>query len=150
MSSQDGKTNRLRQQRCLNSSPERVQDPLFQTHPFFDPGDLVQVKYEMLRRVLQEGHSVHETARAFGISRPTWYRAAKDFESGGMSALIPDRPGPRRAHKLDDAAIAALHEARQQQPTITIPQLVTLLQERFGFTVHRRTIERALAQAKIK
>ena len=45
------KIKTLRQQGVLNSHPEAVTDPLFQTADFFDPQDLLQVKYEMLRRV---------------------------------------------------------------------------------------------------
>ena len=47
----DPKSLALRQQGCLNPHPERVSDELFQTREFFDARDLVQVKYEMLRRV---------------------------------------------------------------------------------------------------
>ncbi len=148
MAPHDDKARSLRQHGCLNPHPDRVRDPLFGTHPFFDPRDLVQVKYEMLRRVLKEGLSVQDSARTFGFSRPTWYQAARNFESGGLSALVPDRPGPRRAHKLGNAVVAALIEARQHQPAITTGKLVALVQDRFGLTVHRRSIERALARVK--
>jgi hypothetical protein len=39
------------------------------SHEFFDPRDLVQVKYEMLRRVRIDGASVSQAARDFGFSR---------------------------------------------------------------------------------
>ena len=51
----DPKTIALRQQGCLNPHPERITDELFQTREFFDARDLVQVKYEMPRRVEAEG-----------------------------------------------------------------------------------------------
>jgi hypothetical protein len=35
------------------------------------PRDLVQVKYEMLRRVRVDGHSVSQSATGFGLSRPS-------------------------------------------------------------------------------
>ena len=41
----------LRRHGCLHRHPERVRDERFINHEFFDPEDLVQVKYEMLRRV---------------------------------------------------------------------------------------------------
>lgn len=41
----DGKKEALRKQGALNPKPEQVTDPLFQQDPFFDPRDLVQVKY---------------------------------------------------------------------------------------------------------
>ena len=48
------KTDALRKEGTLNSSPEKVRDPKFREGEFFDPRDLIQVKYEMLRRVLVE------------------------------------------------------------------------------------------------
>ena len=50
----DSKGESLRQQGVLNPHPEKVADPLFHDSEFFDPRDLVQVKYEMLRRVRVE------------------------------------------------------------------------------------------------
>ena len=53
----DGKTESLKKYGALNPHPEKVAEKMF-TDPaldFFDPRDLVQVKYEMLRTVEQEG-----------------------------------------------------------------------------------------------
>ena len=46
-----GKRKLLQQQGVLNPNAAQVKDPLFQSSDFFDAEDLVQVKYEMLRRV---------------------------------------------------------------------------------------------------
>jgi hypothetical protein len=46
----DPKEAALRQARCLNPHPEHVRDPAFLASEFFDARDLVQVKYEMVRR----------------------------------------------------------------------------------------------------
>lgn len=150
MSQERDKSEHLRKRGTLNRHPERVRDPLFLSEPFFDPHDLVQVRYEMLRRVDREGMSISQSARAFGVSRPTWYQAAKAFKDGGLPALVPDRPGPRRAHKLDDDVLQALIEARQATPDITTSALVELVHTRFGRSVHRRSIERALKRAQKK
>ena len=45
----DGKTRALAASRTLNPHPEKVTDPAFGPGGFFDPADLVQVKYEMVR-----------------------------------------------------------------------------------------------------
>ena len=50
---QDPKLQSLRQQGALNPRPQQVTDELFTGSDFFDARDLVQVKYEMLRRVSQ-------------------------------------------------------------------------------------------------
>ena len=65
--------------------------------PFFDPEDLVQVKYEMLRRVREEGAAVTQASAAFGFSRPSFYAAQAAFQEAGLPGLVPQRPGPRRA-----------------------------------------------------
>ena len=71
----DSKGESLRHQGVLNPHPQKVADPLFLRGEFFDPRDLVQVKYEMLRRVRVEGASVTEVTLAFGFSRPVFYQA---------------------------------------------------------------------------
>ena len=45
------KVKALLEEGTLNPNPGKVHDPKFQENEFFDPRDLVQVKYEMLRRV---------------------------------------------------------------------------------------------------
>jgi hypothetical protein len=57
------------------SHPQDVTHPRFQASAFFDPDDLLQVKYEMLREVRMEQRPVAQTAREFGLSRPSFYQA---------------------------------------------------------------------------
>jgi len=145
----DPKAESLRQRGCLHPHPEKVTDELFTASEFFDRRDLLQAKYEMLRRVLVDGHSVSQSAAGFGLSRPAYYQAQKAYESGGLPALLPKKPGPRQAHKLSEEVVEALRAALAAQPALSSQALVRLVQERFGLSVHRRSIERALvAQEK--
>ena len=96
----DPKLAALRQQGCLNPNPHKVVDPLFASSDFFDPRDLVQVKYEMVRRVRVDGQPVSHSAVAYGFSRPAFYQAQTVLDHGGLAALVPRKPGPRRSHKL--------------------------------------------------
>jgi hypothetical protein len=57
------KSENLIQKGTLNERPQVVLDELFGGGSFFDPCDMVQVKYEMLRRVAN-GQSVAEAIRA--------------------------------------------------------------------------------------
>ena len=147
-SASDDKVRALRQYNSLNPHPERVRDESFLSNTFFDPRDLVQVKYEMLRRVREDGLTVSESAARFGMSRPTWYQAQRAWQAGGLPALLPDKRGPRRAHKLSDEVVEAIQTAKSEQPHLTTANLIALLRDRFGLTVHRRSIERALARQK--
>jgi transposase len=144
---EDEKRAALRARHALHPHPEAVTDPLFVAgDPFFDARDLVQVKYEMLRRVQHEGASVTSAAQAFGLSRPAFYAAQRAWEQGGLPALVPARPGPRRAHKLGEEVVAYLVRARAADPQVRADELAQQVQARFGLQVHPRSIERALAR----
>ena len=144
----DDKTRILREHGCLHTRPERVRDERFLSNAFFDPRDLLQVKYEMLRRVREEGASVSAAAASFGLSRPTFYAAQRAYEAGGLPALVPSRPGPRRAHKLGPEIVEAVRVAHRQRPAPSSRELVEMVRERFGLSVHRRSIERVVARPK--
>ena len=146
----DGKTETLRAQGALHPHPESVHDPVFGLHEFFDPRDLVQVKYEMLRRVDIDGQSVARTTEAFGCSRPTFYQAHAAFKAQGLPGLVPRKRGPHGAHKLDAAVMAFVHGLRTDDPTVSVPALLAQIRRRFGLAVHRRTLERALRRAEKK
>ena len=143
------KTASLRRYHALNPKAQAVTDPHFAaTNPFFDARDLVQVKYEMLRRVRQDGEPVSQTAAAFGFSRPSFYQSQALFERMGLVGLVPQRPGPRHRHKLSEEVVMVLEQALADDAGLTSAQLARLVEERFGLRVHRRSVERALAGRK--
>ena len=149
MDAADDKAAALRRHHALNPRPDAVTDPAFVgADPFFDCRDLVQVKYEMLRRAREEGQPVSRAAAAFGFSRPSFYAAQASFETAGLLGLVPRRPGRRRAHKLSEPIVEALAAARAADPSLSSADLAALSQERFGIGVHRRSVERALARRK--
>lgn len=144
------KTEALHGNGALNPRPQTVTDKLFHSHEFFDARDLVQVKYEMLRRVRVEGQSVTETAAAFGLSRPTFYQAQDALDRDGLPGLLPERRGPRGAHKLTDEVVAFLEQARDRVPRVRSLELARMVEEQFNLSVHPRSIERALTKQKKK
>lgn len=149
MDAADGKLAALRRHHAQHPRPDVVRDPAFTSgDPFFDPRDLVQVRYEMLRRVREEGRSVTGTAAVFGVSRPAFYAAAASFEQAGLPGLVPERPGPRRAHKLSPAVVDALAASLAADPSRNSASLARIAEEQFGIIVHRRSVERALARRK--
>ncbi|MCP4398131.1 MAG: helix-turn-helix domain-containing protein [bacterium] len=140
----------LKAQNTLNRYPERIQDDLFLTNEFFDPDDNVQRKYEMLRRVQLEGWTVSAAAQAFGFSRPSFYRIQRAFQQGGLSGLLPKKVGPKGAHKLMETVLNDLEQARSQDTSLRLSDLIEHLKSRFGIVVHPRSLERALARRKKK
>ena len=84
------KSGRLRGTGTLNPHPERVRDPRFAGSDFFDPRDLLQVRYEMVRLVRID--RVREVALRFLVRlairplvRPTALRVP----------ILPRLPTPR-------------------------------------------------------
>src|SRR5215210_1376305 len=129
MAEKDAKLQILQQQGTLDPRPKDVRDELFLQDEFFDARDLVQVKYEMLRRVQTEGKSVTNAAANFGFSRPSFYQALSAFEQDGLAGLVPQKRGPKRAHKLTGEVITFINETRQKEPSIRLADLVTLIEE---------------------
>ena len=142
------KQRRLRQHASLNPRPEGVTHPLFRGNEFFDPHDLVQVKYEMLRMVSIEKQPVSEAAKAFGFSRPSFYQAQAAFVQGGLAGLIPQKPGPRSGHKLTPTVMEFLTQARVAEPSLRPERLASLIKKNFGVQVHPRSIERQFLRQK--
>ena len=135
----------LSAQGASHPHPEAVTDPLFRDSAFFDPSDLVQVKYEMLRSVQKEGRAVVEAAQAFGFSRPVFYVSQAVFQREGLPGLLPRKRGPKRPHKLNDEALAVLAQAVQEAGRMLKgEELAALLAQRCGVEAHPRSILRRL------
>jgi len=146
----DPKAVALRAQGRLNPRPQRVTDAVFVSDEFFDARDLVQIKYEMLRRSRIDGVPVATSAAAFGFSRPSFYQAQTAFERAGVQGLVPARPGPRRAHKLSDEVVDFLEQQIAREEGLRATELARMVKERFGRDAHPRSIERALARREKK
>jgi transposase len=146
----DGKSRALQKYHARNPHPENISDELFAQLAFFDTRDLVQIKYEMLRRVSKDGWSVAQAARTFGFSRNAFYRAQEAFNAEGIAGLLRQRPGPRKAHKLTDQVMVFIEKTLSQETSLTTAKLQEMVKERFAVSVHRRSIERALKRRQKK
>jgi transposase len=144
----DGKRTALARDGALNPHPEAVRDSLFVDNPFFDPADLVQVRYEMVRRREVDGQSVSEVAANFGVSRPTFYKAEEALATAGLAGLLPARRGPKGGHKLTAEMLAFEADLRAQTPEMTMAERLAAIEHHFGIKIHRRSLERAMARKK--
>ena len=142
------KRDALKRHGTLNPHPNAVTDPLVETGDFFDRDDVVQVKYEMLRRVTVDEQSVTQSAAAFGFSRPTYYQAEADFQRDGLFGLLPEKRGPRRGHKLTPEVLDFAIQLRASDPSLRPLDLAAAIQERFAVNAHPRSIERTLRRQK--
>jgi transposase len=140
----------LKKRRCLNPKPKQLKDELFEKYTFFDSNDLIQAKYEMIRRVNEDGWSIRKAAKTFGFSRPSFYEAKKAFEKQGITGLIPKKRGPKEPHKLSREVIEYLEELECQTPKLKAQTLTDQIKEKFEVKINTRSIYRALEKLKKK
>lgn len=145
---EEAKYHALNEQNMLYKKADTVTDEFFQTLDFFDPYDLIQVKYEMVRRVQKEGWSVTRAAAVFGFSRISYYTIQHAIETHGLMGLMPKKRGPKQPTKLTDAVLKFIEQHLEQDPTLSSQKLQVLAATELGVEVHKRTIERALQRKK--
>jgi transposase len=142
------KIQALRASGTLNPHPEKVRAPRFAGREFFDPHDLVQLKYETLRAVEVDGQSLSAAAADSGLSRPTIYEAQSHFLAHGMEGLLPKKRGPKNPRKLRPEVREFLEQSLSSDPRLKSTELAQKVRQRFGMDVHPRTVEKALKKAK--
>jgi transposase len=149
-SNKDTKYLVLDQNDTLNPHPEKVSDPLFQEHDFFDARDLIQVKYEMLRRVNFEKWPISQASETFGFSRPSFYKCLNAFQNNGLVGLIPHKRGPKNAHKLSPLIMVFIEEILKENQGLKAKNISKKVEEKFNLKIHLRSIQRALNKSKKK
>lgn len=148
MSKPEPKLERLRRLGMLNPNPRQIKAPWFLSGEFFDPNDMVQAKYEMLRHVQVDGVSKVEAAALFGMSRPTFYQAEAAFAREGLAGLLPRSRGPKGAHKLTAEVMDFIEERLPSDGEMHARSLAQQIEAELGLSIHPRSIERALMHKK--
>jgi transposase len=139
----ESKRRALQASGTFNPRHSRVRHSLFQQSDFFDPSDLLQLKYETLRALKQEGYSIARAAADFGLSRPTIYQAQNHFQERGLDGLLPRKPGPKSPHKLTAEVRQHLRKLIEAEPELGARELARRVRQRFDLRLHPRTIEKA-------
>lgn len=140
----DSKRQHLRESRTDHPHPEKVRDPLFLTHPFFDSRDLLQVRYEMVRRVQSDHQPIARTVADFGVTRPTFFLAQRRFREGGLQALVRVKSGPKGAHKVKEEILQFVDHLWEKEGKLPYRELARRVQDHFGVSIHFTTLLRAL------
>lgn len=147
---EQAKKEQLNKHGCLNPHPEAVSDELFSSDPFFDPHDLLQVKYEMLRRVQKDKLPASHAAENFGFSRVSFYQVQAAFKKKGLRGLLPRKRGPKDRHKLSEEVMSFINDIRKHEEGVRPDTLTKRIKQHFEIKVHPRSIQRALAAQKKK
>jgi transposase len=136
----NSRRSRLDELGLVHPNSSGVTAPLFDgTNLFFLAEDKVQVKYEMLRAHVVDGVSVTTAAEIHGYSRAAFYLVLAAFEETGMAGLVDERRGRRGPLKLTPEVVDFIESA---SPTLSALELAAEVGQRFGVSLHRRTIER--------
>jgi transposase len=102
----------------------------------------------MVRRVQKDEWSITRASKVFGLSRPCFYDTKETLAQEGIVGLIPGKRGPRQGHKLSEEVMAFVEEKMREDSTVGAVKLAQQIKERFGFSIHPRSIERSLERRK--
>lgn len=138
----DSKKKFLEQEGLLNPRPERISHPLFEKVDFFDPLDLAQVRYEMIRTARVESIPVAKTCRLFGFSREYFYRLERDFMARGYVALLGSTIGRRPIIALNQEVVNFIVHRKLEEPRVSGESLRQEIQRLYNVECSRRTVER--------
>jgi len=135
-------SNFLRRTRSIHLSPEKVLDERFQQEGgFFDPMDIVQVKYELLRSCEVEGTDVASACARFGFSRTTYYKVNEAFTQGGIPSLVGRPRGRPQPIKLKEPVLGYLIANKAKNPKLTASKMVSDVLIRYGIEISVRMIQ---------
>lgn len=136
----------LSKEGIMNPKPERVSNPLFHTKDFFDPFDLPQVQYEMLRIARVENYSVTEACRQFGFSREYFYRLERDFMERGYVSLLRSPMGRRPIIALNQEIVNFIAHRKIEDSSLSGEALRMEILRLYKIDCSRRTVERIVEQ----
>jgi hypothetical protein len=138
----------LKENGTFNKRHASVKKQEFLDGGFYDAMDIVQVKYEMLRDGQDPDRSVGAVADDFGFSRTAYYNIREVFKKNGITALIPEKTGPKKPHKLTEVLQDFIEEYADRHPNASAAEIAAAMQNEKGVTVSKRTIERYNAKKK--
>ena len=139
----------LKSEGLLNPKPARVAYPLFGELEFFDPLDLPQVRYEMLRRARVENKSVTKACREFGFSREYFYQLEGAFMERGYVALLGSPMGRRPLIALNQEIVNFIIHRKIENPKVSGEDLRGEILDLYKISCSCRTIERIIEKLGI-
>jgi transposase len=88
--------------------------------------------------------TVAEACRVFGVSRQTFYMLRHAFEARGLGGLAEGKRGRKGPLKASVEVVEFVRQAKANSPEVSGAELARQVLERFGISLHRRTVERLL------
>ena len=138
------KEDTLKKYGCFNQNHESVSASIFQSDPFFDKKDVVQVKYEMIRAASRDEGSITNISEAYGFSRKSYYQINESFKAGGLHALIPKKTGPKGPRKLKPEILEFVDAYLVDHKNAKAQEISDQLEANKGIKIHPRSVYRYL------
>lgn len=145
----DTKKQFLRKEGLINPKPERVCYKHFESNDFFDPMDLPQVRYEMIRTARVENISVANACRLFGFSREYFYKLERKFMEHGFVALLGSQKGRRPLIALNNEIVNFIIHRKVDNPNLSGEDLRKEILKIHKLDCSRRTVERIIEKSGI-
>lgn len=143
-----GKKEILLANGTYNRNHKKVKNEKFFTHSFYDSMDIVQVKYEMLKDAAVGNRGIAQIADDFGFSRASFYKIKDAFDSKGLSALVPEKTGPKKPNKLTESYQQYINRYVSEKPKASSSEIAMSLKKDKGIDISKRTVERYRSKKK--
>jgi hypothetical protein len=134
----------------FNRNHEKVKRSKFLAGGFYDPTDIMQVKYEMLRDAMGDIGSIEALSGEYGYTRASYYNIREAFDRGGVMALAHGKTGPKEPRKLTREAQAHIEGYTAGHPSASANDIRANLVQDKGIQVSKRTVERHMAKKKLR
>jgi len=130
--------------RALNKNPEKITNPLFIEHDFFDPLDNIQVKYEMLRANQVDKQKVSHICKQFNYSREAFYVILRRFKKQGIVGFLEGSRQRKNTIMLNQDIVKMIIQTKYESPHISGSKLAQKINATFNTDYKKRAIEKAI------
>ncbi len=125
-----------------NKNYSKVERKKFLEDNFYDPMDIIQVKYELLRDAKDARRGIGGITNEYGYTRASYYNIKAAFEKDGLAALVPGKTGPKAPHKLTSERQEYIERYISENPSASSAEITTDLSSSIGIKISKRTVER--------
>lgn len=142
------KREALKEAKAWNPDAELVKADIFHSHPFFDPEDRVQVKYEMIRAREIERVPLKEACAQFCFTRESYRHILERFHAEGIKGLFERTRGRRGPIKAKEPVREFIREEYARNKGLSAEDLALLCSQKFDVAISQRTIFRVLEKRR--
>ena len=129
---------------ALNKNPEKITNPLFKKHDFFDVLDKIQIKYEMLRANQVDGQKASHICKQYNYSREAFYVILRKFKQKGTVGLLEGSRQKKNTIMMNEDIAKMIIQTKFENPEISGSKLAQKINATFNTDYKKRSIEKAV------